>query len=189
MQNSLNFNSRLQTLINVNASIKLVGSLIKTIKTYPNNPNKFTMIAWEKNVTNSSIFSGIYLQQKKHWDQNGVLDDLTFENIDELFVNPKKSKAFQLLMYVYLYVKKNPKSINSKINAGIFSFKNLKSGLLYLSVKEKNKIKKLTITDEIINTFEENLKSLVLRILNDDFVETEDKKSYEWIDYSSIYRV
>ena len=39
-------------------------SVIKTIKTYPNNPNKFTMIAWEKNVTNSSIFSGIYLQQK-----------------------------------------------------------------------------------------------------------------------------
>ena len=56
-------------------------SVIKTIKTYPNNPNKFTMIAWEKNVTNSSIFSGIYLQQKKHWDPNGVLDDLTFENI------------------------------------------------------------------------------------------------------------
>ena len=41
----------------------------------------------------------------------------------------------------------------------------------------------------IINTFEEKLKSLLSRILNDDFVETDDKKSYEWIDYSSIYRV
>ena len=68
-------------------------------------------------------------------------------------------------------------------------FKNLKSGLLYLSVKEKNKINKLTITNEIINTFEEKLKSLLSRIINDDFVETDDKKSYEWLDYSSIYRV
>ena len=92
-------------------------------------------------------------------------------------------------MYVYLYVKKNPKSVNRKINVGIFSFKNLKSGLLYLSVKEKNKINKLTITNEIINTFEEKLKSLLSRIINDDFVETDDKKSYEWLDYSSIYRV
>ena len=115
--------------------------------------------------------------------------DLTFENIDELFVNPKKSKAFQLLMYVYLYVKKYPKSVNSQISAGIFSFKNLKSGLLCLSVKEKNKINKLKITNEIINSFEMKLKSLLLRIMNDDFVETEDKNSYEWIDYSSIYRV
>ena len=115
--------------------------------------------------------------------------DLTFENIDELFVNPKKSKAFQLLMYVYLYVKENPKSVNSKISAGIFSFKNLKSGLLCLSVKEKNKINKLTITNDIINTFEEKLKSLLLRIMNEDFVETDDKKSYEWLDYSSIYRI
>ena len=114
--------------------------------------------------------------------------DLTFENIDELFVNPKKSKAFQLLMYVYLYVKENPKSVNSKISAGIFSFKNLKSGLLCLSVKEKNKINKLTITNDIINTFEVKLKSLLLRIMNEDFVETDDKKSYEWLDYSSIYR-
>ena len=115
--------------------------------------------------------------------------DLTFENIDELFVNPKKSKAFQLLMYVYLYVKENPKSVNSKISAGIFSFKNLKSGLLCLSVKEKNKINKLTITNDIINTFEVKLKSLLLRIMNEDFVETDDKKSYEWLDYSSIYRI
>ena len=115
--------------------------------------------------------------------------DLIFENIDELFVNPKKSKAFQLLMYVYLYVKKNPKALNSKISAGIFSFKNLKSGLLSLSVKENNKINKLTITNDIINTFEEKLKSLLLRIMNEDFVETDDKKSYEWLDYSSIYRI
>ena len=56
-------------------------------------------------------------------------------------------------------------------------------------LKKKNKINKLTITNEIINTFEEKLKSLLSRILNDDFVETDDKKSYEWIDYSSIYRV
>ena len=178
---------------------------IKMLKENLKNNRKVKILSHELEINHRLSFSGVDInlfgfidRVDKVGDDLRIIDyktgkidvaDLIFENIDELFVNPKKSKAFQLLMYVYLYVKKNPKSVNSKISAGIFSFKNLKSGLLYLSVKEKNKINKLTITNEIINTFEEKLKSLLSRILNDDFVETDDKKSYEWIDYSSIYRV
>ena len=177
---------------------------IKMLKEYLKNNRKVKILSHELEINYRLSFSGVNINLCGFIDRvdivgndlriidykTGKVDvaDLTFENIDELFVNPKKSKAFQLLMYVYLYVKKNPKSVNSKISAGIFSFKNLKSGLLCLSVKHKNKINKLTITNDIINTFEEKLKSLLLRIMNEDFVETDDKKSYEWLDYSSIYR-
>ncbi len=57
------------------------SSVIKDIILYPDNPKKFTMIAFGKNVTNPNIFSEVYIQQKAHWDPNGILDDLTFENI------------------------------------------------------------------------------------------------------------
>ena len=39
------------------------------------------MLAFGKNVTNANIFSEVYIQQKAHWDPEGILDDLTFENI------------------------------------------------------------------------------------------------------------
>ena len=178
---------------------------IKMLKEYLKNNRKVKILSHELEINYRLSFSGVNINLCGFIDRvdivgndlriidykTGKVDaaDLTFENIDELFVNPKKSKAFQLLMYVYLYVKENPTSVNSKISAGIFSFKNLKSGLLCLSVKEKNKINKLTITNDIIITFEEKLKSLLLRIMNEDFVETDDKKSYEWLDYSSIYRI
>ena len=57
------------------------SSVIKDIILYPNEPKKFTMVAFGKNVTNPNIFSEVYIQQKAHWDPEGILDDLTFENI------------------------------------------------------------------------------------------------------------
>ena len=56
-------------------------SVIKDIILYPNEPKKFTMVAFGKNVTNANIFSEVYIQQKSHWDPDGILDDLTFEEI------------------------------------------------------------------------------------------------------------
>jgi peptide/nickel transport system substrate-binding protein len=56
-------------------------SVIKNIELDPSNPLKFIMHAWGKNVTNKTIFSEIWIQQQSHWDAEGVLDDLTFENI------------------------------------------------------------------------------------------------------------
>ena len=56
-------------------------SVIKDIILYPNDPLKFTMVAFGKNVTNADIFSEVYVQQKAHWDPNGVLDDLSFADI------------------------------------------------------------------------------------------------------------
>lgn len=57
------------------------SSVIKDLVIDPNDPLKFTMYAFDLNVTNKTIFSEVYIQQKSHWDPNGVLDDLSFEDI------------------------------------------------------------------------------------------------------------
>ena len=57
------------------------SSVIKSIEIDPKNPLRFTMIAKGINYTNKNIFSELYMQQKNHWDPNGILDNLTFEDI------------------------------------------------------------------------------------------------------------
>lgn len=57
------------------------SSVIKSIQLYADNPLKFTMHAHKINYTNANIFSELYIQQKDYWDPNGVLNNLTFEQI------------------------------------------------------------------------------------------------------------
>ncbi len=70
-----------------NAQIRpIYSSVIKSVVKDPKNPRKFKMIAHKINYTNKTIFGGICLQQKKLWDPEGILDNLTFEKIyDEKF--------------------------------------------------------------------------------------------------------
>ena len=58
-----------------------------------------------------------------------------------------------------------------------------------MSKKEKGIIKKIKLNVDIIDEFEKQLKILMLRIINDDFIETDDKSSYEWMDYEMIYKL
>ena len=66
------------------------SSVIKNVILDPDNPKKFTMVAFGKNVTNANIFSEVYIQQKSNWDPEGVLDDLTFEEIHNPNFKEKK---------------------------------------------------------------------------------------------------
>ena len=65
-------------------------SVIKSVELDPSNPLKFTMIAFGKNVTSKSIFSEVWIQQKSLWDPNGVLDDLSFDDIHSVNFKEKK---------------------------------------------------------------------------------------------------
>ena len=56
-------------------------SVIKSVVVDKENPLKFTMYAHDVNYTNADIFSELYIQQKSYWDPNGVLDNLSFEQI------------------------------------------------------------------------------------------------------------
>ncbi len=56
-------------------------TVIKSVVVDKENPLKFTMYAHDVNYTNADIFSELYIQQKSYWDPNGVLDNLSFEQI------------------------------------------------------------------------------------------------------------
>ena len=61
-------------------------SVIESLRKHPEDPNKFIMRAKNLHLSNLEIFVEIYIQQKSHWDPDGVLDNLTFEEMyDENF--------------------------------------------------------------------------------------------------------
>jgi peptide/nickel transport system substrate-binding protein len=86
------FTSKIQVCpLTDNANVRgNYSSVIKDVILDPNNPLKFTMVAFSKNVTNKSIYSEVYIQQKSHWDPNGMLDDLTFADIHNPNFKEKK---------------------------------------------------------------------------------------------------
>lgn len=81
----------------------------------------------------------------------------------------KYSKAFQVLLYAYMYAKMNKLSFeDTKIESGIISFKNLKPGFM--------KVNKKPISQEDMLLFENELKHLLSQIfdINLPFIENEN---------------
>ena len=93
------FTSKIQVCpLTDNANVRgNYSSVIKDVILDPNNPLKFTMVAFSKNVTNKSIYSEVYIQQKSHWDPNGMLDDLTFADIHNPILKKRKSGRIGLI--------------------------------------------------------------------------------------------
>ena len=113
--------------------------------------------------------------------------DVVFMEYDELTSNRKKAKAFQLLMYAYLYLKMNPKYIGLNVVAGIFSFKNLKSELIKVSKKiapRQNEI--IDVNSSVIEQVEEQLEFMLTQIKNEDFTQATDASACEWCNYKTI---
>ncbi len=84
---------------------------------------------------------------------------------EDLITSYDYSKAFQLLCYALMYDQAQP---ITTIEAGIFSFKNLKAGLLSFATKEKrmSRNKNLSIDQDTIENFKEQLIALILEICN-----------------------
>lgn len=84
------------------------------------------------------------------------------------------SKAFQLLCYTLMYHLKNP---ITTVEAGIISFKKLGTGLMRFATKPKkgSRTKDNAITQETLDLFVHELKTLILDICNPDipFMEKE----------------
>ncbi|WP_223551767.1 PD-(D/E)XK nuclease family protein [Aestuariivivens sp. NBU2969] len=88
----------------------------------------------------------------------------------------KYSKSFQVLTYSYMMSQSN--HIKLPIEAGIISFKNLNSGFIKFTKKDKagyGARKEALITQETLSHFETELKKLIVEICNPtiDFVEKE----------------
>jgi hypothetical protein len=87
----------------------------------------------------------------------------------------KYSKSFQVLCYAYAMYKDN--KVNLPVEAGVISFKNLNSGFLKFAKKEgtHDRNKNTIISEDILESFEAELKKLILEICNPniDFIEKE----------------
>jgi ATP-dependent helicase/nuclease subunit B len=88
----------------------------------------------------------------------------------------KYSKSFQILTYVLMMLES--KQIQLPVKAGIISFKNLKSGILQFSKKDKPgqySKKNNDISAETLDYFKKELTNLIIEICNPDipFIEKE----------------
>ncbi|NND87992.1 MAG: PD-(D/E)XK nuclease family protein [Flavobacteriaceae bacterium] len=96
-------------------------------------------------------------------------NDLRLKDWDELIQDYKHSKAFQVLAYASMmeFGKQY-----SELEAGIISFKNLKAGFLKFDNKETGGS---IVTSEVLERFEEQLKTLILEICDPQvaFIEKE----------------
>ena len=106
--------------------------------------------------------------------------DLVFYEYEEL-INGSKPKALQLMMYAYLYYKNAVHSTNKKIKVANISFKNIQTELIYLSRSEsRKKSSPLIINQDVINIFEKIIIKVLLRIIREDFVKSDDYKFSKW---------
>ena len=103
--------------------------------------------------------------------------DLSFNSWDELAGNPKKSKALQVALYGYVYLMQNPE-VNDFVS-GIYSFRNLQSGLLQLTCK-RNQV----TAEEIRKNFPKVIESIVQKMLSPlfTFQHNEDAKYCNYCD-------
>ena len=99
-----------------------------------------------------------------------IASELTISDWGEITANTKFTKAFQLLCYALMYSYKHP---NETVEAGIISFKNLKTGVLRFAQKENTKNHQ--ITTNTIAVFYEELKKLIIEICSPEIPFTEEE--------------
>ena len=95
----------------------------------------------------------------------GDLKVLNFEEIKDV----KYSKAIQVLLYAFLYCQNNSLGKEEDLVTGIFSFKNLKAGLLKINFSSKTKNPEHNITKDKLDNFIEQISLLLQEIYNPDF--------------------
>lgn len=108
---------------------------------------------------------------------NAKATQLVLKDWETLTQEYDHAKKFQLLFYALLYSHEHPQE---KLQAGIYSFKNLKGGTLYFKHGEKGKDS--IITPEIIQEFKGYLDALINELLDPEvpFVEKVIEEKKRW---------
>ncbi len=94
------------------------------------------------------------------------------KSFTELIEDYDRSKAFQVLMYAYLYLANHPQQ---QVEAGIISFKNFNAGFIPFSIKKGRSYVKQPINQEVLQEFIDQL-TLLLQELFDPNVALLEKK-------------
>ncbi len=99
------------------------------------------------------------------------LNQVQIKDIKGLTLDLKFEKAIQLLIYGLMYRSKT----DLPVQAGIYSFKNRKTGYLMFGLKQDGNMKEY-IDDEVLKDFQAELVQLLAEILNPD-IPFEEKES------------
>ncbi len=93
--------------------------------------------------------------------------------------NKKHDKAFQILLYAWLFKRNNPGTVN--LRPGIISLRNISNGFAQLSNKDKN-------MDELIDGFEDVLKNIIEEITGRHltFTQTTEKDNCKYCEFKTI---
>ena len=180
---------------------KLIRNLFEKEKEYIEEINTFhKVIEVERTLTQTLQVNSIDVQLYGNVDRVDVTgdfirivdyktgkveqSDLSYSDLSELITNPKKSKAFQLLTYAYLYAKTSKS--NKPLTAGNYSLRNLSDGVVY--IKKSRAKDALSIDQSLINQFE-NLLGEVLNSIFDKqstFHRTDDLESCRYCDFRTV---
>jgi CRISPR/Cas system-associated exonuclease Cas4 (RecB family) len=108
--------------------------------------------------------------------------ELKIKSWDKLISDPKMAKAFQLLMYAYLYYRNQPIP-GIRIQTGNISMRRISEGFLSVKLPQDQEIGK-----ESMEIFEELLKDLLEKILDPKipFIQTEDVENCTYCPFTSI---
>ncbi|MGJ8683219.1 MAG: PD-(D/E)XK nuclease family protein [Nonlabens sp.] len=87
---------------------------------------------------------------------------LNEDGYDELIETYEKSKAFQVLMYAYLFSRNNP---FTECSPGIISFKNFKAGFIPYQIKS-GKYQPKMVDESELQKFEEQLHKIIRELYN-----------------------
>lgn len=125
--------------------------------------------------------------------KTGYIHELCYSDMDDLFGNPEFKQLLQLITYAYLYWKLKGGEPQS-ITCALVSFQSLMSGGTFLlepqqpdTERQKGKIP-LEMTKEFLQLYEENLKKLFRRIMDENvpFEQTTDMDHCKWCDYRAV---
>lgn len=100
--------------------------------------------------------------------------ELKVNELDELLLPNKKNKAFQILFYALLYHKNYASFINhtTECNAGIISFRKLTNDFMRFNLEGEGRI-----TTELLNSFENQIKTICEEMIDKSIPFTHDPSS------------
>ncbi|MGG6229852.1 PD-(D/E)XK nuclease family protein [Tenacibaculum sp. SDUM215027] len=109
--------------------------------------------------------------------KTGMVDSTNLKVLDfELIRDLKYHKAIQVMLYAFLYTQHTQFNFDKPLEAGIISFKNLKSGFLQMNFSSNYRTPDNAITEEKLEEFMTEIKSLLTELYNPaiNFVEPVD---------------
>ncbi|MDP3352938.1 MAG: PD-(D/E)XK nuclease family protein [Flavobacteriaceae bacterium] len=104
--------------------------------------------------------------------------ELKLNQFDKIKTDDKKSKVMQLLLYAYMYLNQAENINNQSVLSGNISFKNIREGFIQVNISEDSRGKGYEITLDKLNPFIDEIKNLILEILNLDIPFTEKEIKY-----------